>query len=161
MRMAGNKRDREIGGDESVKQCCKGSADSHHHRQRRRRGKRRKGRCTPAQPDQGQHGNSDRHDEGHDQCEVAKFGDHRKSSLDMFCIGANKYHGGLISQTTRDISLTLVDGTHSYLVKRCATRAPPDMWHCVTIPLWYMPLPGLSARYGGPVSMAEFPAGIK
>jgi hypothetical protein len=79
----------------------------------------------------------------------------------MDCIGANKYHGGLISQTTRDISLTLVDGTHSSLIKGCATRASPDMWHCVTIPLWHMPLPGLSARFGGPVSMAEFLAGIK
>ena len=93
MRMAGNKRDREIGGDEGVEQRCKGSADSHHHRQRRRRGKRCKGGRSAAQPDEGQHGNSDRHDEGHDQCEVAKFGDHRKSSLDMFCIGTKTSRG--------------------------------------------------------------------
>ena len=114
MRMAGNERNGEIGGDESVKQRCEGSTDSHHNRQCRRRGKRGKGRCSAAQPDEGQHGNSDRHDEGHDQCEVAKFVDHRKSSLDMICTCANKYHGGLNSQTTRDIPLTLVDGTHSY-----------------------------------------------
>jgi hypothetical protein len=42
----------------------------------------------------------------------------------MFCIGANKYHGCLYSQTTRDISLTLVDGTHSCFLK----DAPPPPW---------------------------------
>ena len=44
---------------------------------------------------------------------MTKFGDHREGSLEICGIGANKYHGGPISQTSRDISLTVVDGTHS------------------------------------------------
>ena len=114
MGMRGDKRNREIRGHKGRDQRREGETDSPGHEQCCRRGQRRQRGVSKPQTGKRQHGDAKRRHEGQNQGEMTKFGDHRGGSL---AGERRQFHinitGACFEQTTRDISLTSVDGTHA------------------------------------------------